>query len=132
MEQTDKIVASILESVSVAMSNAVTEYGADTVELALLIYRMEAARSMGVTVLGLVFCALGFKLGHWLFRKAKDEGDSELSNVLFGCSIIVAVASAMVVMAVTPGLLDTFQWAAIFGYPEVYIGAKALTAAGLL
>ena len=131
---TDKL-GTALSEITDTLKNAVTEYGPDAVDLALMAFRVEAFQQLAWGVLLLIpalVYAISFKtvwaqtakLTHW---ENADRGAARLVYSIAGG--IISVFTSL------PGLnylMDISAWAAAIGYPELHIAMKSLEAAGLM
>lgn len=123
----------IIKVVAEAIQNAVALYGPQAVDLAMVVYRVDAAQALieGFLLVGL------FVLGQFLLVKklwplterVRNRGTPEV----FWCPYFFITASTG--LACLMGLLQLTKvhyWLAVFGYPEVHMAMKALTAGGLM
>ena len=128
MEQLNEIIA----KTAAALEVAVAEHGQDSVELGLMIYRVEG---ISIIVVGLSCLALlvGLLTAYVKIARKIDDEHGEGDGFAYILGGMIVFIPAMVLAAGAHGrLLDVYAWAAAFGYPEVLIGARALQAAGLL
>jgi hypothetical protein len=130
----DKMDGAVAEIAS-ALKQAVSEYGPDAVDLALVAFRVEAASHLLGGLIAAVVAVVIWKVmvKVWaMTQKGWDEGlegpamircfGTGLGSVVLVFSVIAAVARLSSISA----------WIAVFGYPELRIAIKALEAAGLM
>lgn len=127
MENLDEIIS----EVTLALQEAVKQHGAEAVELGLLIYKLEAFK---IIVLGVVGVILLITLLTSAFKVCKKISsartyDKELPYVV---GALICIIPIMLLIDTSLHILNVHAWAAVFGYPQVFIAAKALAAGGLL
>lgn len=127
----------IFNIAATSVKEAVDKYGEQTVDLGLMVYRLSALQSILLGLFGLVFLITllipmfrGFpKIRAWI-AAGERYSDREAIWVLVVIGYVVALPFSL--LLILKGLFDIYAWAAVFGYPEVLIAAKALASAGLL
>ena len=123
-----------LEVVSNSFTEAVTQYGPQAVDLALVVYRVDAAQAL-LTAAGIFICLTFVQVFLWKkgvpwaesIRCGEDRSAAKIS--VFGGLILLFITSAVLFIE---ELCYLPYWMALFGYPEVYMATKALVAAGVL
>ena len=129
MEKTDEVLSEAISKVASSLESIVVDYGADTVELALTAVRLGALSEVALPAL---FLALFAPACLWYTVKmicyGWREGEEELV-VLFGA--LFGAISLLAFWAVEKAV-DPAAWAAVAGYPEVYLAYKALVSVGLM
>lgn len=133
MEETIIAFNEIMVRATVALESAIKDYGPDAVDLALAVYKVEGIKGTAVasiaflfaigiiylTVIFLKFCIKLFKGG--------DEEAAVLSALFGSCILALAVVICLGIC-----VSKAYHIAAAFGYPEILIVYKALSAAGLM
>lgn len=126
---------STISQVAAMLKEAATKYGPDAVDLAMVVYQIEAIQQIvsGLFLLLLVHLtvkALRYLLAITAEGWRKDEGPTVsgriaglIVGVIFGICIAIYAADR---------LLSVTNWAAAFGYPELMMAKRALEAAGLM
>lgn len=130
----DKMDGAVAEIAS-ALKQAVSEYGADAVDLALLAFRVEAAHHLMLGALQLVAALITWKLLRLLWAATQEGWDKGHEGHEMGRavgSIAGAIFGGLMLAAGIMRLLSISAWVAVFGYPELRIAIKALQAAGLM
>jgi len=117
------------KEVAMALKDAAAEYGPQALDMLTLVYRMSALQSI---IVGIVFAITSLAIFRVAFKVkallAQHNGDgAEYVPFAIGCGL----AGIFAVTAIAH-IVDIYNWAAIFGYPEVLIAYKALVAAGLM
>lgn len=130
----------VVALVATSLKDAAAEYGPMAVDLALMAYRVEAARIL--LVAAAIVVAIAWPGRKTLFRiiarikqeKEKDAFDQDDLLVVFAPLILCASAVGAVISLVyaSDALLDLPLWLSAFGYPELMIATKALKAAGAM
>ena len=123
----------IIKVVANALENAITTYGPQAVDLAMMVYRIEAAQNL---LYGAMIVAL-FGLGQFLFIKkwwpmTERQRKTHLEEAFW---LPYIFGTGFTGLGALWGLYEVVQvkyWLAVFGYPEVYMAIKALSAGGLM
>lgn len=128
----------VLKTSAQVLTEASQKYGDQAVEVGLLVYRMEALNLLLLPTLctllfGTLLVMFAFKWC-WQILRWQNEGTdlyNERPMIWMGVvpSVLLVVFLFFKFLALT---LNPFAWASVLGYPEVFIAAKALAAAGLL
>lgn len=123
----------IMSNAAQAMSDAVKQYGPDAVELGLVVYRISALQEI-VIGLGLFFLGIGFLIwGRFFVKWERTSNRSTYEPPLYGfCAALVLIVGVVCSVVSLGDLFNVYNWAALFGYPEILITYKALVAAGLM
>lgn len=135
LETTTNQLDTAISQVSTALKIAVEKYGADAVDLAVLVYRIEAIQNL---VYGVFYLMVVFGMYHIIKHIIKwtDDGCKRDSEAAFMARIIgVGGSVATIFFSFVAGanhLTSVTNWAAAFGYPELMMARRALEAAGLL
>ena len=128
----DKSLSSVLAEVTTAMVEATKEYGPEAVDLALLVYRLDAAASLllatVVVVSAIIFMLTFFKS----LAKHFPDGEEPTLAAHFAVGVIGVPFFGIGGLSYLDDVLNVFYWAALFGYPEVMVAYKALVAAGMM
>ena len=130
----DKMDVAMVEIAS-ALKQAVSEYGADAVDLALMAFRIEAAHHLLLGVLQLVVVFIMWKLGRWMWTATQEGWDAcedGPSMARAAGSIVGGIFGGIMLAAGILRVTSISAWIAVFGYPELRIAIKALEAAGLM
>lgn len=123
----------IIKVVANALESAVTTYGPQAVDLALAVYRVDAAQHLlhGFVAIAIFVGAQFFFIKKlWPLTERQRRSDSKEAfwfPYIFGTGLTGVGA--------LHGLYNLVQleyWLAVFGYPEVYMAMKALSAGGLM
>lgn len=135
MEKVDKLMDAALSDVAKTLKDAVSKYGPDAVDLALVAFRIEAIQTLvfGVAYLGVAIAA--YKFGNAVMHWTRDGWAENDEGSAMGRVVGLFTASAtglLAIAAALDNLLDIPSWVAALGYPELMIATKALEAAGLL
>lgn len=121
-----------------AMKDAAAEYGPEAMDLGLLVVRVGAAQDLLSSFLIAVIMAV---VAYFLWQgsryyankhKARDYERGEDPAFAAGMLLVLSVGPAGLALGFAIDLLNIFKWAAVFGYPEILITAKALKAVGLM
>lgn len=117
------------------LKEAATKYGPDAVDLAMVVYQIEAIQQIVSGLFLLLLVHLTVKALRYLIDSTaegwrKDEGPTVsgriaglIVGVIFGICIAIYAADR---------LLSVTNWVAAFGYPELMMAKRALEAAGLM
>lgn len=123
-----------LSEITDTLKSAVTEYGPDAVDLALMAFRVEAIQQLvgGLfLMLPVIICVANIKT---VWNKTSGGGwSSEDRGFMRGGYLVLGSIISM--FTALPGLnylTDISAWAAAIGYPELRIAMKSLEAAGLM
>lgn len=122
MEQLDDLLTRSL----VAIEQAVQEHGGEIVDLTLFLSKLEAWREIALPMAGFLICCAIFYF--CLRKKTRELIAEEAAEWVYVLLPIPAIALIVFLSAMS----NFYAWAAIFGYPEVYIAYKTLVAAGLM
>ena len=121
-----------------AMKDAAVEYGPEAMDLGLLVVCIGAAQELLASfLLAVVLSVATYFLwqGSRFYAtkyKTKDYERGDDPAFTAGMLLVLAVIPAGLAVGFAIDLLNIFKWAAVFGYPEVLITAKALKAVGLM
>ena len=128
MEKTDQVLSEAISKVASSLESMVADYGADTVELALTAVRLGALSGVILSALLLVLLVPAGLYTVKMVRYGWREGAEGLVVLGGGLSAVISLFTFMAVAK----LANPATWAAVFGYPEVYLAYKALVSVGLL
>ena len=128
--------AAVVDKVVNAMEAAISEYGADAVDLAMMAYQVEAIKLLLIgfaSALPLLMVKVVYRAMRKLTSTVFDSDDDE---VKFGCFMATMIYSVITGIMFLVGIFDFLAnpvtWLAAFGRPELLIATKALQAAGLM
>ena len=125
----------VMTNAAQAMSDAVKQYGPDAVELGLVVYRISALQEI-VMGLGLLIICVGLLVWFRFLIKWQKEASLTASCADFpvygAAAVFVFMGGVGCFFSMVGFLSNVYNWAALFGYPEVLITYKALVAAGLM
>ena len=125
----------VMTNAAQAMSDAVKQYGPDAVELGLVVYRISALQEivigLGLLILGTGLLIWGRFFVKWQLVVNQTSGDRDFPAHGFAAFFIL-LAGTISTLGSFGNLFNVYNWAALFGYPEVLITYKALVAAGLM
>ncbi len=131
VELADKFAAKI--------DDAIAEYGAQTVDLALAVYRLEAVKYLAESAVLVGLGAAGIKFGIPLFKKAAEEAKKPFltqNEIIviggFSASVSMIAFGAIIVANNAFALLSPYEWLAAFGDPALMVMRNAMQAAGAL
>ena len=123
----------IIKVVANALESAVTTYGPQAVDLALAVYRVDAAQNLlhGVAALAL-FVVAQFLFVRKLWPMTEKQRKSHWEEAFWFPYIFGTGLTGVGALHGLYNLVQLEYWLAVFGYPEVYMAMKALSAGGLM
>lgn len=125
----DQVMANAAQS----LSDSVKQYGPDAVELGLTVYRISAVQQVATGMLALAFGVGLFVWAKLLLKWERESNRSPYDFPLCGFLFVIStICGVYFTGAAFYNLMDVYNWAALFGCPEVLIAYKALVAAGLM
>ncbi len=137
-ETTQQTVQDMVKIVADAIDKAVATYGPQAVDLAMMVYRVEAIQQL---VNAGVYVSISVLIAWiWLvpFRKMviKDlegvDGEKPFWPIMTASGILAAFISLPMFSKHIQDLIYIPYWIAAFGSPELFMATKALSAAGAL
>ena len=129
MEKTDQVLSEAISKVASSLESIVVDYGADTVELALTAVRLGALSEVALPAL---FLALFAPACLWYAGKMICYGWREGKEELVVLFWVLFLGVSFFAFGAVGKVVDPAAWAAVFGYPEVYLAYKALVSVGLM
>jgi hypothetical protein len=113
-----------------ALQSAMANHGEEAVEVAMLVYRLEAARIVAIGAFCFIIGAALLAFSISVIRQAAKINALDSDTV--GGTIIVLFVATIILGLSGRWFFSIYAWMAVFGNPDAFITAKALQAAGLL
>ena len=117
------------------LKEAAMKYGPDAVDLAMVVYQIEAIQQIVSGLFLLLLVHLTVKALRYLLAITaagwENDNDGSVAGRVFGLIVGTIIGIACSLFA-AERLLSVSNWAAAFGYPELMMAKRALEAAGLM
>lgn len=127
----------MMGEVFIALESAIEKYGAEAVDLGLLVFQIEAIRVLISPliwfILSIFFIIFFIKVvvkGFLVLKETGEETIESAGRIVSGGLGIVLFTIGFIVSLTE--ILNPVLWIAAFGYPEVYIATNALRSLGLM
>ncbi len=134
-ETTQQTVQDMVKIVASAIDKAVSTYGPQAVDLAMMVYQVEAIKqlvnsAMYVSISLLILWIWLVPVRKIVFAKCQDYEYAVAGMAIYGMP--AATAFIFMFFGNIQDLIYIPYWMAAFGNPEILMATKALTAAGAL
>lgn len=127
----------MMGEVFIALESAIEKYGAEAVDLGLLVFQIEAIRVLIspliwfiMSIFFIIFFIKVVVKGFLVLKETGEETIESAGRIISGGSGIVLFTIGFIVSLTE--ILNPVLWIAAFGYPEVYIATNVLRSLGLM